>query len=194
MRGRSRDQVKWGCGRPCSLAADFQCRFVFIGIALPNPAPPIRPARALRASRAGHIPATPVVRNLPHPHGNKRTPRFAWRSAHRGALIERRKRRPASIGAGAVLQVAVRGWLVRGPQPRWPAAAKAVAIRPAELSLRTTLYFGGGCQVSLPMSDPTFSIMAKRKAVVSPKSSHPFSASIAPMSCQWDSRDIFACP
>ena len=34
----------------------------------------------------------------------------------------------------------------------------------------------------------TFLMMPKRKAVVSPNSSHPFSASSAPMSCHWDSR------
>ena len=39
---------------------------------------------------------------------------------------------------------------------------------------------------------PTFSIMVNRKAVLSPNSSHPFSDSIAPISRQWSSRDIFS--
>jgi len=46
----------------------------------------------------------------------------------------------------------------------------------------------------LPSDDLTFSIMPNRKAVVSPNSSHPFRASIAPMSFQCPSRARFSCP
>ena len=46
----------------------------------------------------------------------------------------------------------------------------------------------------MPPTGQTRTIMPKRKAVVSPKRMIPFSASIAPMSCQCSVRYRFACP
>ena len=47
---------------------------------------------------------------------------------------------------------------------------------------------------SISSNDLTLSIMPNRKAVVSPNSSHPFRASIAPMSFQCASRAKLSCP
>jgi site-specific recombinase XerD len=75
---------------------------------------------------------------------------------------------------------------------RWKLAPNTVTQRLAALRFFHVQVLKKGWSVAglyrcsdRPSNDQTFSITANRKAVVNPNSSHPFSASIAPMRCQW---------
>ena len=80
-----------------------------------------------------------------------------------------------------------------------------VSLRPAASTISAATSFAVSCSrggqgpqscrpcILLPIGQIAW-IIPNRKAVVSPNSSHAFSASIDPISCQWASRNRFACP
>jgi len=107
--------MQFGQRRHRGPTARLQCRSVCVGTAFREPALPIgqfeRYVRLVRAFRGD-----PAARNFPSPHGNKRTPRFAWRSTRRQALLERRERSPRRSTPEPCLKVRPR---VAGPLPHF---------------------------------------------------------------------------